>query len=138
MGRTVVCDRYLDDTRVDFRLNFPGERFERWWSWRLLARVAPRAEATFLLCIPVDESERRSLAKREPFPETRDVRQQRQCQYDHLARVNRWHVLDGCQPPGQLAALIRARLGPASPGPPRGHLRHVPTGSAAGLPPAQV
>lgn len=68
-SRVVICDRYLEDTRLDFRQNFTKIEFERFLLWRLLERLAPRPDVAFVLWVPVEESMRRSVAKNEPFPD---------------------------------------------------------------------
>jgi dTMP kinase len=110
-GQTVVCDRYLGDTRVDFRLNFPQEHVERWWLWRALAWVTPRPDVAFVLLVPVAESVRRSDNKGEPFRDSPEVLAQRLAQYRALAAEHDdWHVLDGRRPISELAAEILTAL----------------------------
>ena len=70
MNRIVICDRYIDDTRLDFRINFPQISFEKSSLWLLLERVVPKPNKSFLLLIPVQESLTRSLQKSEPYPDT--------------------------------------------------------------------
>jgi thymidylate kinase len=110
-GRVVVCDRYLLDTRVDFRLNFPGEPVERWRLWRVVERLVPRADAAFLLLVPVAESERRSQAKREPFPDPAPVLAARLAQYQALGPASGYTILDGSRPVTEVAERIVAALG---------------------------
>lgn len=69
LGRAVVCDRYLDDTRLDFQKNFPKIAFERSFAWKMLSSISPRPDIALLLWIPVSESLRRSQLKSEPFPD---------------------------------------------------------------------
>jgi len=107
-GRAVVCDRYLWDTLIDFRLNFPHEQVERWWLWRLIVRIAPRPDAAFLLLVPVEESVRRSDVKGEPFREPPEVLAQRLAQYQALAQDGHWHVMDGRRPIPELAGEVLA------------------------------
>ncbi|MBK1646833.1 hypothetical protein CKO25_19785 [Thiocapsa imhoffii] len=73
LGRVVICDRYIDDTRLDFRRNFPTIAFERMLLWRVLEWVTPTPDAAFLLWVPVDESLRRSKEKGEPFPDDEET-----------------------------------------------------------------
>ena len=68
-GGLVICDRYIDDTRLDFRRNFPAIEFEKMWLWSLLEHVVPIPNIAFLLWVPVDVSLRRSKQKNEPFPD---------------------------------------------------------------------
>jgi thymidylate kinase len=97
-GRLVLCDRYLWDTDIDFRLNFPQEKLDDYWLWRLLGRISPRPDAAFLMLLSVEESERRSAIKGEPFPDAPDsLRQRLACYQDLIPRVP-FHVLDGSRP----------------------------------------
>ena len=109
-GRPIVCDRYLWDTLVDFRLNFPQEQVETWLLWRLLRRAAPRPDAAFLLLVPVEESVRRSHLKDEPFPDSPDVLAKRLGQYQTLAEKGHWQVLDGRRAIDDLAHQIQMTL----------------------------
>jgi thymidylate kinase len=109
-GRLVLCDRYLWDTAIDFRLNFPQEKLDQYWLWRLLARISPQPDASFLMLISVAESVRRSEMKGEPFPDPPDaLRQRLACYQDLIPRVP-FHVLDGSQPITTLFNQILADL----------------------------
>lgn len=109
-GRAVLCDRYVWDTAIDFRLNFPQEQLDHYWLWRLLGRVAPRPDASFLMLLTVEESVRRSKIKGEPFPDPPEVLRQRlACYRDLIPRVP-FHVLDGSKPISTLFNQIRADL----------------------------
>lgn len=97
-GYWVILDRYLDDTALDFRLNFPRERVMEWRLWRMTVRLAPRPHAAFLLLLPVEESERRSALKHEPFPDPPQRLRERLEHYSRLAGTGRWKHVDGCRP----------------------------------------
>ena len=105
-GRVVICDRYVLDTRVDFLLNFPDQRVERWWLWRLVERLVPRPDAAFLLLVPVSESERRSVLKHEPFPDPAPVLAARLAQYQALGPAAGYVVLDGSRPVAAVTETI--------------------------------
>jgi dTMP kinase len=107
-GRVVVADRYLWDTLIDFRLNL-GEAVESWLLWRLLLRLAPRPDASFLLLIPVSKAVRRSAEKSEPFPDSPAVLAQRLAYYESLEEES-LHVMDGRRPIAELGAEIRVQL----------------------------
>lgn len=111
LGWTVICDRYLADTLIDFRLNFPAERVEHWWLWRLAVRLAPRPDAAFLLLVPVAESLRRSDVKGEPFRDPPEVLARRLAEYEALAHEGRHVTLDGTRPAAALAAAIATVVG---------------------------
>ncbi|HZK14320.1 MAG TPA: hypothetical protein VFC55_07360 [Desulfobaccales bacterium] len=97
-GRLVLCDRYLWDTAIDFRLNFPQEKLDHYWLWRLLGRISPQPDASFLMLLTVEESVRRSEIKGEPFPDSPEVLRQRLAYYQDLIHRVPFHVLDGSQP----------------------------------------
>jgi len=109
-GRTIVCDRYLWDTLVDFRLNFPQELVEKSLLWRALDKLTPRPDAAFLMLVPVEESIRRSDIKGEPFRDTVEALTERLSQYEALAKEGRWHVLDGRRAARDLASDILGKL----------------------------
>ena len=95
-GQIVICDRYLWDTWVDFRLNFPQECVDRWGLWRFLSWITPKPDTAFLLLLPVVESVRRSDLKGEPFRDSPEVLAQRLAHYQSLAAEHGiWHILDG-------------------------------------------
>lgn len=68
-GRVVICDRYIDDTRLDFRRNFPGFDFEKSWLWVAMEYIIPNPDAAFLLYVPVEVTLKRSKDKFEPYPD---------------------------------------------------------------------
>ena len=84
-GDVVICDRYIWDTLIDFQINFPKVKVEHWWLWRALAWSAPQPAASFLLIVSPQESERRALAKGDPFPDPWERRKKRYNLYHHLS-----------------------------------------------------
>ena len=110
-GRVVLCDRHLVDTLIDLRLNFPMEAVERWWLWRAVERLVERPEASFMLLVPVAESQRRSDLKGEPFRDAPDVLEARLAHYRALAASSRCTILDGSEPAADIAATIEATVG---------------------------
>ncbi|MBI2513176.1 MAG: hypothetical protein HYV96_14455 [Opitutae bacterium] len=111
LGYAVLCDRYLEDTALDFRRNFPHDRTESWWLWWALVRATPTPDAAFLLLIPVDESLRRSAAKNEPFPDTPETLAWRLRSYEELAATGMWRRLDGRAPREEVQRQIQTTLG---------------------------
>jgi thymidylate kinase len=108
--RPVICDRYLWDTLIDFRLTFPQESVETWLLWRLLEWATPTPDVAFLLLVPVEESVRRSQCKDEPFPDTAALRAQRLTQYQKLSSHVKWIQLDGLLPTHEIADAVRLAL----------------------------
>ena len=66
-GTTVICDRYIWDTYIDFKIKYPEYDFERGFWWRLTLKTMLKPKASFCLFIPAEESMRRSELKDEPF-----------------------------------------------------------------------
>ena len=73
LGFAVIFDRYINDTLLDFRRNFPKSDIENTVYWYFLRFIVPKPDSAFLLWIPVDVSEERSRLKSEPFPDTRET-----------------------------------------------------------------
>lgn len=69
-GKVVICDRYIEDTYLDFTHNFGNAFNANSLLWRLLVLLAPKPNKAFLLTVPVDVSLYRSTLKNEPFPDT--------------------------------------------------------------------
>jgi dTMP kinase len=97
MGNMVICDRYLGDTFIDFSLNFPSSNFEKMWLWKLLVLTYPKPNVGFLFTLPVEESISRSKLKNEPFPDSKDVLEDRLKIYkkSELFHGNNWVKIDG-------------------------------------------
>ena len=110
LGKTVIADRYLADTWIDFTLNFPGTGFDHWPLWLLLQFVTPQPDHSFLLLIPVEESLKRSKQKEEPFPDTEEVLQQRLEHYHSFSLTGTWHVIDCTRPLHDIADEIAATV----------------------------
>lgn len=85
IGKVVICDRYIRDTLIDFKIAFPDLEIEKWLIWRLLWVVAPKPAVEYLLMIPIELSEERCMQKYEPFPDT-DAR--RKIRYEHYKKLS--------------------------------------------------
>ena len=105
-GKPVLCDRYLWDTLIDFKLAFPNIGVEEWLLWKILVWMTPRPDAAFLLTIPLDESEHRCQIKYEPFPDTAEMRAKRFAAYQKASRRGHWQILDATKPVADVAAEI--------------------------------
>lgn len=106
-GETVIGDRYLWDTLVDFRTNFPQEKPDQWLLWKLLAWLTPKPDVAFLLIIPPQESLRRTGGV---SPEWEEIFTRRLFEYQRLASRGYWFVLDGKRPPLVISEEIQRRV----------------------------
>jgi len=109
-GHAVVFDRGLEDARVDFQVNFPDDRIERSLLWRLLERFALRPDATFVLLVPVEESQRRAAASGRRRREPSEVLARRLEAYERIAARGAAEALDGCRPPGEVSERLCLRV----------------------------
>lgn len=109
-GKVVICDRYLWDTEVDFKINFPNEHVDRWWLWRMLRCLASKPDLAFALLVPVPESLIRSAKKNEPFPDAPGVLEKRLRAYQEMSDWTGWRILDGCRPIEDLASEIWEKI----------------------------
>lgn len=98
LGVKIICDRYIWDTYIDFKIKYPQYNFENWFSWRLLLRCMKKPDHSIIFVIPAEESMRRSELKFEPFPETYEERIIRIEYYIREITNGKWnHVIDGQQ-----------------------------------------
>jgi len=95
-GTKIICDRYIHDTLIDFKLNFPQENVERWGLWMFMTYVSAKPKKHFVITIHVEESQRRSKLKNEPFPDTEETLKKRLKDYLQFAENNTYTIhIDG-------------------------------------------
>lgn len=92
-GTFLICDRYIWDTYIDFKMKYSEYDFEQGFWWTLTLKTMIQPKISYVLFIPVEESLRRSELKDEPFPESSDLRRQRIQMYIDEQKNNRWHYL---------------------------------------------
>lgn len=98
IGKIVICDRYVWDTYIDFKMKYGEYQFEKGFWWNLLLKTMVKPNPSICFFIPAEESMRRSSLKEEPFPEPIDVRQERLQWYMKELKNNRWnHIIDATQ-----------------------------------------
>ena len=99
LGYSIIFDRFLIDTELDFKRNFPETDVSKWLVWRLLLMSLPQVNPHFLLIVPPDVSLKRSLAKREPFPDSYETLQWRFYHYLKSSQSYHFFELDSLQSP---------------------------------------
>lgn len=89
LGYTIICDRYIWDTYVDFALmGYSGILNKRLWIF--LERTYLKPEYSFCFTISPDESLARSNYKKEPFSENIESRKERLKLYQLLIETKKW------------------------------------------------
>lgn len=99
IGKTIICDRYIWDTYIDFKMKYPEYDFEHGFWWRLTLKTMVKPEPSFCLFIPAEVSMYRSSLKDEPFPEPIEVRRERIDWYMRELKNKRWqYEIDATKP----------------------------------------
>ena len=109
-GRTVICDRYIDDAMLDLQLRFPEAAGEGSLLERAVRLACPAADHSFLLWLPRQEMLRRMAMKNEPFPDPPERRDERFRAYEVLASSGRFEVVDATRSIDEVHADIVARI----------------------------
>jgi len=106
-GKIVICDRYIWDTYIDFKMKYPDYDFEHGFWWKLTLKTMMKPKPSFCLFIPAEESMRRSELKDEPFPEPVEVREKRIAMYVKELENNRWEkIIDATKTIDEVFAQI--------------------------------
>lgn len=106
LGKSVICDRFLWDTLIDFKIMFPKIEVDRWIVWKILVLLTPTPHKSILLTIPEDVSEKRCSEKYEPFPDTPERRKTRYEMYKKAAKRDYWVEIDALRPIDEVYADI--------------------------------
>ncbi len=109
-GRPVLCDRYLWDALIDFKMAFPQVDVESKLLWRVLKQVASAPDRQFLLDIDPVTGQKRGVAKNDPWTEPMETRRRREALYRELIADGVFEVLDGGRPADEVFAAIEARV----------------------------
>lgn len=98
-GTTIICDRYIWDTYIDFLIRYPEYDFENWRCWKLLIKIMKKPTHSFVFTIPAEESMKRSELKYEPHPEPLEKRIIRINRYMKEIEKSRWQYVIDCMQP---------------------------------------
>ena len=111
LGFTIIADRFLFDTYVDWSLSFKNEDFENGVLWKILVLLKPKPDSSILLTISVDEAVRRSELKNEPFSENLSKRKKRWELYMELIDKGRWeYIIDGMDTADEVWSNLKSKL----------------------------
>ena len=89
----VICDRYIEDAKLDLMLKFPQYTWTE-STMKLLAHGLPKPDFAFLLMISEEEMRKRAEIKQEPFPDNEHIRQMRYRAYEFVAERDDITVID--------------------------------------------
>tara|TARA_B110000238_G_scaffold111793_1_gene121476 strand:- start:226 stop:882 length:657 start_codon:yes stop_codon:yes gene_type:complete len=107
LGYNIICDRYLLDTNIDFKLTYPDEKTDKWLLWKLIDIFALKPDFHFVSTIPVKESVIRSKFKFEPFPDSSEVLVKRLDLYNENLKNNKSLIfIDGLRDKSEISKEI--------------------------------
>jgi thymidylate kinase len=107
LGYNIICDRYLLDTNIDFKLTYPDEKTDKWLLWKLIDIFALKPDFQFVSTIPVKESVIRSKFKFEPFPDSPEVLAKRLDLYNENLKNNKSLIfIDGLRDKSEISKEI--------------------------------
>lgn len=111
-GYVVICDRYLDDTRLDFKRNFPNQFNEHSFIWKTLVILTPTPNYSFLLYVPIEISMERSKLKNEPFPDSPETLSYRLDAYldESLFPSSQYYKISCDKSVGAIQKIIQEKL----------------------------
>lgn len=110
-GKKIICDRYIWDTYIDYKMKYPDYDFENGFWWRLTLKTMLKPKAAIVMYIPAEVSMYRSSLKVEPFPEPIEVRQERINWYMKEIELGRWkYKIDAGKPIDEVYAQIKENI----------------------------
>lgn len=89
-GYTLICDRYIWDTYVDFTLQFSEDKLRKSFLWRTLEHLHRVPDISFFFYVSANESLKRSIEKKEAFSESLERRELRLSIYHKLNNEGHW------------------------------------------------
>lgn len=92
-GYTIIADRYLWDTYIDFKISLKNINIDKSVLWKLAVFFSPKPKKSILLYISSSISFQRSIEKNEPYFDTLDIRVARIELYSYLIKKNKWDLI---------------------------------------------
>lgn len=94
--KILICDRYLWDTYIDFRSEFPEFEIDNWKIWKIAVKLAPKPMHSFMFYITAEESYRRDQQKGDLTLDPLEVKIAKVDKYMKLINNGKWEVvIDG-------------------------------------------
>ena len=91
--KELICDRYIWDTLVDFKVNFSSFDFEKWFIWKFLVWITPKPDISILLVISAEMSLTRGIEKNEEHMEKIEIKRKKVDEYQKLITLNYWNCM---------------------------------------------
>ena len=92
-GFTIVADRYLWDTYVDFKMSLKNVDIDKSILWKIAVFLSPTPKKAILLYVSPEVSFQRSKEKKEPYFDTLEIRTRRVETYLSLIEKKKWTLV---------------------------------------------
>lgn len=107
----LICDRYVWDTYIDFKIEFSEFNVDRWLIWKIAKALAPKPDHSFMFIISAEESFRRDNEKGDPDRDELDRKICKVEKYKELIAQNKWDtVVDGMQTREQMFEIVKSNI----------------------------
>lgn len=104
----LICDRYIWDTYIDFRSEFPEFEIDNWLIWKIAVILAPKAKHSFMFYITAEESYRRDQQKGDLTLDSLEVKIAKVDKYMKLINSGKWEVvIDGTRDRESISEEVR-------------------------------
>jgi len=107
INKITILDRYIWDTYIEIKTEFPDVKFENWLLWKMLVVLSPKPKISFLFLIPPEESIRRDIQKCDLTIDNLELKNQKINLYEKLSQKGKWSIIiNGMQPVDTIHASI--------------------------------
>ena len=107
----LICDRYVWDTYIDFRIEFSEFNVDKWLIWKIAKWLAPKPDHSFMFIISAEESFRRDNEKGDPDRDELDRKIFKVEKYKELIAQNKWDtVVDGMKTREEMFDIVKKNI----------------------------
>lgn len=106
-----ICDRYIWDTYIDFKTEFPEYDVDRWLIWKIAVTLAPKPKHSLMFFITAEESFRRDNEKGDQDRDELDQKKQKVEKYMKLMDQNKWDtIVSGMQTREEMFEIVKGKI----------------------------
>ena len=106
--KILICDRYIWDTYIDFRSEFPEYEIDNWKIWKIALKLAPKPTHSFMFYITAEESYRRDQQKGDLTLDPLEVKIAKVDKYMKQINSGKWEVvIDGTRDRESISEEVR-------------------------------
>lgn len=107
----LICDRYVWDTYIEFRIEFSEFNIDKWLIWRIAKWLAPKPNHSFMFIISAEESFRRDNQKGDIYRDELERKVFKVEKYKDLIAQNKWDtVVDGMKTREEMFEIVKKNI----------------------------